>query len=152
MKDAWKFDTKVVHVGHQPDECTGAVSQPIVPAVAYAFPNADAAAAVVSGQVEGTFYGRYGNPTTRTLELKIAELESGEDAIALSSGMAAISSALLAFLQHGDHVVVTKDIYGAHITLSLRWALALVLAMTSWTVRTLRLWSCPFKRILKPFM
>ncbi|WP_145047557.1 PLP-dependent aspartate aminotransferase family protein [Paenibacillus xylanexedens] len=112
MKDSWKFDTKVVHVGHQPDECTGAVSQPIVPAVAYAFPNADAAAAVVSGQMEGTFYGRYGNPTTRTLELKIAELESGEDAIALSSGMAAISSALLAFLQHGDHVVVTKDIYG----------------------------------------
>lgn len=112
MKDSWKFDTKVVHVGHQPDECTGAVSQPIVPAVAYAFPNADAAAAVVSGQMEGTFYGRYGNPTTRTLELKIAELESGEDAIALSSGMAAISSALLAFLKHGDHVVVTKDIYG----------------------------------------
>ncbi|KQY94764.1 methionine gamma-lyase [Paenibacillus sp. Root52] len=112
MKDSWKFDTKVVHVGYQPDKCTGAVSQPIVPAVAYAFPNADAAAAVVSGQMEGTFYGRYGNPTTRTLELKIAELESGEDAIALSSGMAAISSALLAFLQHGDHVVVTKDIYG----------------------------------------
>lgn len=112
MQKEWRFDTAAVHVGHQPDRATRAVSQPVVPAVAYAFPDAETAAAVVAGKMDGTYYGRYGNPTTRSLEEKIAYMERGEDAIGLSSGMAAISSALLAFLQHGDHVVVTKDIYG----------------------------------------
>src|SRR5699024_7043858 len=56
--------------------------------------------------------GRYGNPTTRTLEKKIASLENAEDALGVSSGMAAISIAFLAFLGQGDHVLVTKDVYG----------------------------------------
>ncbi|OXM85432.1 trans-sulfuration enzyme family protein [Paenibacillus rigui] len=112
MKQGWGFDTAAVHAAQKPDDKTGAISQSIVPAVAYAFPDAETAAAVVAGCQEGTYYGRYGNPTTRTLEQKIAQLENGEDSIGLSSGMAAISSALLAFLQHGDHVLVTRDVYG----------------------------------------
>jgi len=108
----WNFNTKAVHLEQIPDEKTRVVSQPIVPAVAYSFNNADEAAAVVSGEEEGVYYGRYGNPTTRTLEKKIAALEGSEDALGVSSGMAAISIALLAFLKHGDHVVVTKDVYG----------------------------------------
>lgn len=108
----WRFDTLAVHAGQSPDKETRAVSQAIVPAVAYAFPDTDTAAAVVAGEQEGIYYGRYGNPTTRTLEQKIALLEGGEASIGLSSGMAAISSALLAFLQAGDHVLVTKDVYG----------------------------------------
>lgn len=87
----WRFDTLAVHGGHQPDDLTRAVSQPIIPAVAYAFPDTDTAAEVVAGQREGTYYGRYGNPTTQTLERKMAELEGGEECIGLSSGMAAIS-------------------------------------------------------------
>ncbi|WP_248928350.1 trans-sulfuration enzyme family protein [Paenibacillus hamazuiensis] len=112
MKQKWGFDTLAVHAAQHPDAHTGAISQPVIPAVAYAFPDVETAADVVSGDKEGTYYGRYGNPTTRTLEQKVAELEGGEDSIGLSSGMAAISSALLAFLQHGDHVIVTKDVYG----------------------------------------
>ncbi|TNJ63615.1 aminotransferase class I/II-fold pyridoxal phosphate-dependent enzyme [Paenibacillus hemerocallicola] len=112
MKSDWSIDTKLIHTAHVPDERTGAISQPVVPAVAYAFPDAETAAAVVSGCKPGDYYGRYGNPTTRILEQKVAELEGGEDSIGLASGMAAISSALLAFLQHGDHVLVTKDVYG----------------------------------------
>jgi methionine-gamma-lyase len=108
----WNFDTKIIHAAQAPDPVTRAISQAIIPAVAYSFPDAETAAAVVSGQTEGIYYGRYGNPTSRVLEQKIAELESGEDALAVSSGMAAISISLLAFLQHGDHVVVTKDVYG----------------------------------------
>lgn len=111
-KQKWGFDTLAVHAGHGPDTVTGAMAPPVVPAVAYAFPDAETAAAVVAGRQPGTYYGRYGNPTTRALEEKIAGLEGGEAAIGLSSGMAAISSALLAFLQHGDHVLVTKDVYG----------------------------------------
>lgn len=108
----WGFNTKLVHAAQFPDPATKAVSPSIVPAVAYAFPDVESAAACVSGGIPGTHYGRYGNPTTRVLELKVAELEGGEDALGVSSGMAAISISLLAFLKQGDHVIVTKDVYG----------------------------------------
>lgn len=108
----WSMDTRMIHSAQRSDPATGAISQPIMPAVAYAFPDVEQAVAVVSGETEGVYYGRYGNPTTRTLEKKVAEMEGGEDALGLSSGMAAISVALLGFLQHGDHVLVTKDVYG----------------------------------------
>lgn len=112
MAKDWHFNTRAIHLEQTPDKKTRVVSQPIVPAVAYSFADADEAAAVVSGKEEGVYYGRYGNPTTRTLEKKIAALEGSEDALGVSSGMAAISIALLAYLKHGDHVIVTKDVYG----------------------------------------
>lgn len=112
MKTEWNINTKIIHEKQLPDPHTGAISQSIVPAVAYAFPDTETAAAVVAGEAEGVYYGRYGNPTSRTLEKKIAALEGGEDALGVSSGMAAISIALLGFLKNGDHVLVTKDVYG----------------------------------------
>jgi len=112
MGNYWSFNTRAIHYGQTPDSKTRAVSQPIVPAVAYSFESAEDAAAVVTGEKEGFYYGRYGNPTTRVLEKKIAALEGAEDALGVSSGMAAISISLLAFLNKGDHVIVTKDIYG----------------------------------------
>lgn len=112
MRTDWNFNTKAIHSAQSPDEKTGAISQPVIPAVAYSFADADAAVSIVSGDKEGTYYGRYGNPTTRTLEKKVALLEGAEEALGVSSGMAAISIALLSNLQHGDHVVVTKDVYG----------------------------------------
>ena len=108
----WRLDTQLIHASQSPHPVTGAVSQPIVPAVAYAFPSAEAAAAVVAGEQEGFYYGRYGNPTIQVLEQKLALLEGAEDALAVSSGMAAISIALMSCLAQGDHVVVTKDVYG----------------------------------------
>src|SRR5699024_7865872 len=108
----WKFQTRSIHCEVNPCKETGAVSQHLVPAVAYAFDTADDAVAVVNGETEGVFYGRYGNPTTRTLENKVANLEEAEDALGLSSGMAAISVAILAYVKQGDHIVVTKDVYG----------------------------------------
>lgn len=110
--EKWRLDTQIIHASQSPDPITGAISQPIIPAVAYAFPSAEAAAAVVAGEQEGFYYGRYGNPTIRVLEQKLALLEHAEDALAVSSGMAAISIALLSCLSHGDHVIVTKDVYG----------------------------------------
>ena len=108
----WKLDTAIIHTAQEPCPKTGAVTAAVVPAVAYAFPDADSAAACVAGERGGTYYGRYGNPTIETLEQKIAALENGEAALGVSSGMAAISGALLAFLQQGDHVVCTRDVYG----------------------------------------
>lgn len=112
MNIKWNFNTQAIHNMQTPDKETGVVSQPIIPAVAYAFKDADEAVSVVTGEKEGRYYGRYGNPTTRTLEKKIANLEGAEDALGVSSGMAAISIALMSCLKTGDHVVVTKDVYG----------------------------------------
>lgn len=112
MKNNWKFATRAIHNHQGPEEGNRAISQPIIPAVAYAFANAEEAVQVVNGEAEGSFYGRFGNPTSRTLEEKIASLEGSEDALGVSSGMAAISIALLTYLKSGDHVLVTKDVYG----------------------------------------
>lgn len=112
MKKAWSTDTSIIHSLDQEERHTGVISQSITPAVAYSFPNAENAAAVVLGEMEGTYYGRYGNPTTKELERQVAKLENGEAALGVSSGMAAISISLLAYLQNGDHVLVTKDVYG----------------------------------------
>ncbi|GEN89091.1 trans-sulfuration enzyme family protein [Oceanobacillus sojae] len=112
MKNNWDIDTALIHHSKRGATHSGAVVEPIIPAVAYAFPDTDTAAAVVSGEKEGVYYGRYGNPTLFSLEEKIASLEGGEAALGVSSGMAAISIALLAYLKQGDHVVVTKDVYG----------------------------------------
>ncbi|USG65504.1 aminotransferase class I/II-fold pyridoxal phosphate-dependent enzyme [Brevibacillus ruminantium] len=108
----WRMDTSLIHTGQEPCQKTGAVVSAVVPAVAYAFTDAEAAAAVVAGEKEGIYYGRYGNPTIAALEAKIAVLENGEAALGVSSGMAAISGALLAFLKQGDHVICTRDVYG----------------------------------------
>src|SRR5699024_3224392 len=108
----WRTDTNVVHHQKRGITHSGPVVEPLVPAVAYAFPNTSAASQVVSGEEEGVHYGRYGNPTLFSLEEKIAALEGGEAALGLSSGMAAISTALMTFLKQNDHVVVTKDVYG----------------------------------------
>ncbi|MBM7542213.1 trans-sulfuration enzyme family protein [Amphibacillus cookii] len=111
MNQTWQFDTIAIHDENHSHQ-TKPIAQPIIPAVAYAFSTSEMAALVVSGEVEGTFYGRYGNPTTSKLEEKITQLEAGEASIGLSSGMAAISSAILALVQTGEHLLVTKDIYG----------------------------------------
>lgn len=56
-------------------------------------------------------YGRYGNPTVREVERRVATLEGADDAVAMASGMGAISTAALALLQSGDHVVLFRDCY-----------------------------------------
>src|SRR5690625_6484630 len=80
----WNFSTKAIHAAQGPEKENRAISQPIIPAVAYAFDHADEAVNVVNGKDGGTYYGRYGNPTTRTLEEKIASLEGSEDALGVS--------------------------------------------------------------------
>ena len=56
-------------------------------------------------------YGRYGNPTVRGVEVRIAELENAEDALLFASGMAALTTTLLTFLSTGDHLIITDDCY-----------------------------------------
>lgn len=98
------FSTRAIHAGHPEPEVGGPVVMPIYPTTTfYSDP---------SGQAE-VWYTRYGNgPNHLLLEKRIASLEGAEDALVVSSGMAAMAMALISVLQAGDHVVATDAIYG----------------------------------------
>ena len=109
--DEKSFDTLAVHAGEDLTENYGAVSVPIYNASVFSFPDADEGAAIHNFQKKGFFYGKLGNPTQNALEKAIAELENGEAAITFASGMAATSSAVLAFVKTGDHIVAPDSMY-----------------------------------------
>lgn len=113
------FATKAVHAGQSPDPVTGSVVVPIYSTSTFAFKDADQGAARFAGTEEGYIYTRLGNPTTRALEKNVAALESGEDARACASGMAAITTAVMSIIKKGDHVVSTDCIYGGTVKLFL---------------------------------
>jgi methionine-gamma-lyase len=108
-----KFETLAVHAGESPDPVTGALDTPIYQATTFASANSDEMSAVFGGEKPGYMYTRYGNPTIRALEEKIAALEAGADALAAASGMAAISSAIMGYVKAGDHAVASRSLYGA---------------------------------------
>lgn len=108
-----RFATQTVHAGEGPCPVTGALDTPIYQSTTFASANSDDMAAVYGDEKPGYMYTRYGNPTIRALELKMAALEGCEGALATASGMAAISSAILAFVGSGDHVVAARSLYGA---------------------------------------
>jgi cystathionine gamma-synthase len=103
--------TRAVHGGEARAKLANAVTEPIIQTATYTF--ADTAELVdhFEGRVEREEYGRYGNPTQRVAERKLAALENAEDALLLASGMAAITTTLFAMLSKGAHVVVTDDAY-----------------------------------------
>lgn len=107
-----RFDTKAIHAGYHRDAECGALATPIFQTSTFTFTSADHAMGVFSGEIPGYDYTRAGNPTVRVFEEKIAALEGGEDAVATSSGMGAISSVLLGVLKSGDHLVCGNTIYG----------------------------------------
>lgn len=103
QSQSWRPDTQCVHAGTHPDERTGGINSPIFTSTAYAYPNPTGA----------NVYPRYFNvPNQRAVARKLAALEKGEDGIVFSSGMAAISTLLLAYLKPGDHAVFQADLYG----------------------------------------
>lgn len=104
--------TRSVHDAGSFDEEWGSVVTPIYQTSTFAFSRADDARRATAGETGRYVYTRWGNPTTERLENKLASMEGAEDAAFFSSGMAAISTAVLAFLKVGDHVVSTRDLYG----------------------------------------
>ncbi len=103
--------TEVIHAGEDPKNHFGSISVPIFNASVFAFDDADEAAAIHNFEKDGYFYGRLGNPTQAALERAMCELEKGEAALAFSSGMAAVSAALLNVLKSGDHIVAPESHY-----------------------------------------
>lgn len=106
------FATQAVHAGQEPDPLTGALSTPIYQTSTFVFPNVDVGAARFAGEEKGYIYTRLGNPTQAALEEKMAVLENGEAALALASGMAAVSAAIMALVQAGDHLISDETVYG----------------------------------------
>ncbi len=104
--------TRSVHGTEEADKQTGSVTTPIYQTATYAFTKAEEVAKAARGETSAYVYSRWDNPTVRTLETKLADLEGGEDAAFFSSGMGAISSAVITFLQKGDHVLAIRDLYG----------------------------------------
>jgi methionine-gamma-lyase len=110
------FDSKLVHAG-APKDAYGSAVTPIYQTSTFRFDSAQDGADRFAGRSDGFIYTRLGNPTIRALETCIAELEEGAGAVATSSGMGAVTTAYLALLAGGDHIVSTAAVYGPSRTL-----------------------------------
>jgi methionine-gamma-lyase len=103
--------TRLVHAGATKD-AYGSVVPPIYQTSTFAFDSAEQGASRFAGESDGYIYTRIGNPTVRAFEDCVTALEGGCGAVATSSGMAAVTTAFLALLRSGDHVVSTASVYG----------------------------------------
>ncbi|KAB2334767.1 O-acetylhomoserine aminocarboxypropyltransferase/cysteine synthase [Cytobacillus depressus] len=108
----YRFETLGVHGGLQPDPVTGARAVPIYQNNAYQFKDTEHAANLFGLKEPGYIYTRIHNPTTTVFEERVALLEGGVGALAVSSGMAAISLAILNIAEAGDEIVAAANLYG----------------------------------------
>jgi len=113
MSNTWKPGTKAVHAGTRRSQY-GEVSESIFLTQGFVYESAEHAEQrfIASGEDE-FIYARYGNPTVKMFEERIAALEGAEDAFATASGMAAVSGALTSMLKAGDHVVSSRALFGS---------------------------------------
>jgi O-acetylhomoserine (thiol)-lyase len=107
-----KPETQVLHAGYRADPSTGAVAVPIYQTTSYQFRDTDHASALFSLAELGNIYTRIGNPTTDVLEQRVAALEGGAAALAVSSGQAASAFAIQNLAKAGDNIVSSTDLYG----------------------------------------
>jgi O-acetylhomoserine (thiol)-lyase len=106
------FETLALHAGQQPDPTTGSRAAPIYQTTSYQFNDTDHAARLFGLKEFGNIYTRIMNPTTDVLEQRIAALEGGVGALALASGQAAETLAILNLAGAGDNIISSTDLYG----------------------------------------
>ena len=109
---SFKFDTLALHAGFDPDKNKKSAAVPIYQTTSYLFDDTDHAADLFALKEAGDIYTRIQNPTNSVLEKRIAALEGGVGALAVSSGQAAEVIALLTICKKGDHLVSGSSIYG----------------------------------------
>jgi O-acetylhomoserine (thiol)-lyase len=107
-----KIETLAVHAGYAPDPTTKAVAVPIYQTVAYAFDDTQHGADLFDLKVAGNIYSRIMNPTCGVLEARVAALEGGVGALAVASGMSAISYAIQTICEAGDNIISASTLYG----------------------------------------
>src|ERR1700683_4561137 len=110
------FSTLSLHAGQKPDPATGARAVPIYQTTSFVFEDSNHAAELFALQRFGNIYTRIMNPTTAVFEERVAALERGVGALALSSGQAAQFIALTSLLEAGDEIVSAKTLYGGTFT------------------------------------
>jgi cystathionine gamma-synthase len=106
--------TEAVHAADEKKKAFDSIPTPIVQTATYAFSDSAEIVAYTQGRhpnEDRGEYGRYGNPTVRALEKRLAALEGTEDAVVFSSGMAAVTTTLFALVRGGQHVVLFRDCY-----------------------------------------
>ncbi len=106
------FSTRAIHLGHDPQSAQGALNPPVYLNATYAFSSTAEGQARFLGEEPGYIYSRVGNPTESVLEERLASLEGGEAALAVASGMGAISSLIWSLVRSGDRIVADKTLYG----------------------------------------
>ena len=111
------FSTRAIHHGYNPLENNGALIAPIYLTSTFAFPTAEYGAGCFAGEEQGHFYTRISNPTLALLESRMAALESGEAAVAFSSGMGAIAATFWTLLRPADEIIVSRTLYGCTFAL-----------------------------------
>jgi len=107
-----KMETIAVHGGYAPEATTKSVAVPIYQTTSYAFDDTQHGADLFDLKVKGNIYTRIMNPTTDVLEQRVAAMEGGIGALALSSGMAAVTYAILTISEAGDNIVTSSTLYG----------------------------------------
>ena len=108
----WGFETRQIHAGAAPDTATGARATPIYQTTSYVFRDTAHAAALFGLAELGNIYTRIMNPTQAVFEERIASLEGGVAALAVASGQAAETIALLNLAENGGHIVSSASLYG----------------------------------------
>lgn len=116
-KNRLQLATHIVHGGSDVPIMNDPKIQPIYQTSVFTFEDLDQLDAYYDTPKSGYMYTRFANPNHRALELNLAGLERGEDAVACASGMAAIMAALLTFAESGDHIVCANEIYGGTLSL-----------------------------------
>ncbi|TVT28155.1 O-acetylhomoserine aminocarboxypropyltransferase/cysteine synthase [Salinicoccus cyprini] len=117
MAEDHRFETKQLHAGQEVDATTNSRALPIYQTTSYVFDDTKHAAKLFGLQDVGNIYTRIMNPTTAALETRVAELEGGVAGLGVASGMAAITYAIQAVANSGDHIVSTTSLYGGTHTL-----------------------------------
>ena len=105
------FATRAIHAGEERLRYADSITTPIVQTSTYAFKDSREIAAYTKGGKERFEYGRYGNPTELVAARRLAALEGAEDCVIFASGMSAVTTAILALVHAGDHIVITYDAY-----------------------------------------
>ncbi|ADH99532.1 methionine gamma-lyase [Salisediminibacterium selenitireducens] len=106
------LETRIIHSHFDQERHYGSLTQPLYQTSTFVFGNAEEGERRFAGEEEGYMYTRLGNPTVAELEHKMADLEATESAVAFASGMGAVSAVLMHLLNSGDHVIVTRGVYG----------------------------------------
>jgi O-acetylhomoserine (thiol)-lyase len=113
----YHLETLALHAGHEVDSDTLSRAVPVYQTTSYLFEDTDHAADLFALKEFGNIYTRLMNPTTDVLEKRLAALEGGVGGLCFSSGMAAITTAILNICQAGQHIVASSSLYGGTVTL-----------------------------------